>query len=922
MKVQNNQLLKQVLSICLVVSLLCSMLGICGIPVYAAENTFEEVSLSLNSDQVDDSSIGLYMHNEEYYISIDDLCALTRSSQKTDGESVSVTQGFWMATFDFESQVFYDRFQSVDIAILEVGKGKYAVPALMFLSYYKAMTVIKDNTLYCRMPAYTAWEALNVDYANSLVDIYELYGGEGNVTFSLTLDILMDFIMGENPTTEKYLKSAYYKALDVDMYSYNAVESYVNERNDTLYNDLVAEETQELLESLSEICETGDTTNTITQEAMDLYILFYCSAQTRDFYNLAYNAMEIGDTTSMRHYADQIASVWREGEFQKSLVKNNAKTTEGVFFLLSSAVETAQQVKYVHQANNLVYRVMGQENMEKLSLDVDDNEWYTVANVYRSTATSLQDSFVNILEDLQTVAINDLVSEAAGKIGVDTFLESAASKATGIKGIKSASWKIGLEVGRGAVNLFSWIDSLAEPDSLVDILFTDVGAYEADRLALYLSELQQNVYWVLCHEYDQLCNDWSNVDAYQDYIYAQQLYCRTSIAMYENLIAKNDEFGNDKDYWRSLFQSRIDKLAVSLYQLTTIQDDGVKNCLPLDLSTFKLYDLGSEYTVSLDLHMRNDNFMEYAVITASNGDGKKVWTYETLDYPRTELTSVDEIGQFGNLYIFNASGTITALDIKTGKVRWENDDFAGRSIAFAADDNAIYLCGFYGPDFFAINYQGDTLVCLEQLDQSYFWASEIKLQGSQALVYLRGGTASYDDPMIFTVDLNTYQVTNGTSDSDTIYSSYLESYKATLRQYPEYEEKAWGWKVYTEYTLYDIDKNGVPELIVKCPDSLKYEFYTYNGSNSVLCGELWDSCYGTYARLYHYDNNGIIVHSGGSGSMRVEYTFLYSVVNNKLECVEELVSTENDSSDELYGFINDLTPIDNFYPITNDLYLN
>lgn len=579
--------LKRLISLCIALAMMLSTIGISGTIAYAAENDFDEVTLELSSNVVNDDTIDLYLLDEVYYISIDDLCRLTRSTKSVDSDVISVTQGIWRAEFDTANQTFNDGYQTVDITVLEISNGDYAVPALMFLSYYKALAIIKNDVLYCELPECTAWEALDLDYSNSLVDIYELYGGEGNVELSLTLDILMDFIMGKNPTTEKYLKSAYYEALDVDIYSYDAVEQYVNERNESVYTDLVAEETQSLLESLAEICGTGDTTNKITQEAMDLYILFHCTGQTRDFYNLAYNAMEIGDTTSVRRYAEQIASVWREGEFQKSLVKNNAKSVEGAFFLLSSAVEAAQQVKYTHQENNLVYRVMGQENMKKLSLDVGDNEWYTVANVYKSTATSLQNSFVNILEDLQTVAINDLVSEAAEKIGVDTFLESAASKATGIKGIKAASWKIGLEVGRGAVQLFSWIDSLAEPDSLVDILFVDVGAYEADRLALYLSELQQNVYWVLCNERDRMYNNLDNVTAYQDYIYAQQLYCRTSIAMYENLIAMVDEFGKNRDYWTALFQERIDMLAVSLYQLTTIQDDGVNNCLPLDMSTFQ-----------------------------------------------------------------------------------------------------------------------------------------------------------------------------------------------------------------------------------------------------------------------------------------------------------------------------------------------
>ena len=587
MKTRINLHVKQLTSICIVLVLLLSTISFPGTIAHATETDFEEITLTLRSNIVDDDAIDLYLLDSVHYIALDDLCRLTRCTKYVDGDVISITQGIWRAEFNTVNQTFYDGYQTVNVTIMKIAKEDYAVPALMFLSYYKAMALIENDILYCELPECTAWEALDLDYRNSLANIYELYGGEGNVKLSLTLDILMDFIMGKNLDAEKYLKSAYYKALDVDIYSYNAVKQYVGEKNEALYNDLVAEETQNLLKSLSNICKTGDTANKITQEAMDLYIFSHCMGSMRDFYNLAYDAKVIGDIASMRRYADRIASVWREGEFQKSLVKYNAKNVEGAFFLLSSAIESAQQVKYVYQENNLVYRVMGQENLKKLSLDVEDNEWYAIANVYKSTSTSLQNSFVNILNDLQTVAIDDLVSEAAEKIGVDTFLENAASKATGIKGIKAASWKIGLEVGRGAVQALSWVDSLAEPDSLIDVLLVDVGAYEADRLALYLSELQQNVYWVLCHEYERLYNNWGDVNAYQDYIYAQQLYCRTSIAMYENLIATNDEFGKDKDYWRSLFQERIDMLAISLYQLTTLQDDGVDTCLPLDLNTFK-----------------------------------------------------------------------------------------------------------------------------------------------------------------------------------------------------------------------------------------------------------------------------------------------------------------------------------------------
>jgi len=192
----------------------------------------------------------------------------------------------------------------------------------------------------------------------------------------------------------------------------------------------------------------------------------------------------------------------------------------------------------------------------------------------RTASAALQDSFVSAMKELQGEAVNDLVSEAAKEIGLDS-----------IAGVKTSVWKIGLESGRIAVKFFSWMDSLVS-DTWLDYMWTDVGAYEADRLALYLSELQQNVYWVTCNELNRLSNNLSDPDAYGDYIYAQQLYCRTSIAMYENLMYMVDELGQNRDYWLRLFQDRIDMLAVSLYQLTTLQDDGLNRCLPLDLATF------------------------------------------------------------------------------------------------------------------------------------------------------------------------------------------------------------------------------------------------------------------------------------------------------------------------------------------------
>ena len=152
-------------------------------------------------------------------------------------------------------------------------------------------------------------------------------------------------------------------------------------------------------------------------------------------------------------------------------------------------------------------------------------------------------------------------------------------------------------------------------------------------------------------------------------------------------------------------------------------------------------------------------------------------------------------------------------------------------------------------------------------------------------------------------------------------NGWVEAYKSILRQHPESTPFTYGSNtIYrdTEYTVYDIDKNGTPELIVK-EDLSNYYVYSSNGTDVVAS----DQCYWSYDDcLYEYEGNGIVVHSGGMGSMRIENASLYSMVNNKLVWSEGLMSTEECSFDELYSFLDSLTPINDFLPITDYSHLS
>lgn len=303
---------------------------------------------------------------------------------------------------------------------------------------------------------------------------------------------------------------------------------------------------------------------------------------------------------------------------------------------------------------------------------------------------------------------------------------------------------------------------------------------------------------------------------------------------------------------------------------------------------------------------------EYAVITGYDAAENTVWSFETPRFGVTEMISVVELGQRGDRYYYVENTTVVCLDAQTGTRLWENSDFAGRAEGFAFGDSALYLCGQYGPDFFAVSYTGETLARIEQFDPNYYWASEIELRGEQALVYLHGGTPNYDDPMIFCVDLHTYAVSSA-ADTAPAGQSFAEQYRAVLLTYPAETSG-----ITTKYTLHDIDKDGTPELIVHEGIS-HYYIYSFDGEQVIPS----EKFYWNYSNgLYAYDGNGLVVHDGGQGFMRFEYVEFYTMTGHQLEWSEELMSSENYTYSEIREYLDTLTPIDNFIPITDDSYLS
>ncbi len=148
--------------------------------------------------------------------------------------------------------------------------------------------------------------------------------------------------------------------------------------------------------------------------------------------------------------------------------------------------------------------------------------------------------------------------------------------------------------------------------------------------------------------------------------------------------------------------------------------------------------------------------LEQATVTAYTDAGDVLWSYKTPEYEMTELDRTGEIGWKADGYYLVEDGAVVSLDARTGEVLWRNDDFGGAGTASAFGDDAIYLCGYYGPDFYAVGYDGTTRKRIETFDPDYYWASRIELSDGKAVVYLDGGAAEEGQAKAFTVDLETF----------------------------------------------------------------------------------------------------------------------------------------------------------------------
>ena len=137
-------------------------------------------------------------------------------------------------------------------------------------------------------------------------------------------------------------------------------------------------------------------------------------------------------------------------------------------------------------------------------------------------------------------------------------------------------------------------------------------------------------------------------------------------------------------------------------------------------------------------------------LTAISADGGTLWEYTTPDCYVREPGTAQYIGTCGDVVLLNESALydsdnrgaaydthrLRALDAYTGAVMWDNSEFSGAGADCAYDDGngVFYLCGYNGPDCFAVNAKGRTMWITDHVGGGTRHARGIELDGENGRI--------------------------------------------------------------------------------------------------------------------------------------------------------------------------------------------
>ncbi|ETP73471.1 hypothetical protein UYO_0408 [Lachnospiraceae bacterium JC7] len=148
-------------------------------------------------------------------------------------------------------------------------------------------------------------------------------------------------------------------------------------------------------------------------------------------------------------------------------------------------------------------------------------------------------------------------------------------------------------------------------------------------------------------------------------------------------------------------------------------------------------------------HASMDGINEYT--------GEVMWSTYLGAAQATELEAAQYLGNsYGNAYVL-FDGAVYMIDPYTGYINWVNPDFGGRSASWAfSSSGKLYMCGYYGPDFYVMDSYGNTLSRVHSLSDYYFWPNELYFTYGDNICLVYSGSVSGDGYYPLEFDVTKY----------------------------------------------------------------------------------------------------------------------------------------------------------------------
>lgn len=492
---------------------LCFVVVFCDIVSFAV-NAEEErptvYTLSIISNEMNDDCINGYMYGDETFISIDDVCTLTRSTFDIDKSKVNLYHGvmevqidtsenkitFWNQSTDFETKRYKDKILVKPYAILE-------------LLCARCSYIDDDKVLCVLMPSITIYEALDFDLYNKCY--YNIYKGDEfntivRATSALFSDVAFDGVgnffnmLVESFSfngSDRYIDRALIEISDVKISKYASVE---NQMNQTLENRNKA---VECVEKASEYSEG------------------------------------VGSLASA--YVDILEKTIGNSDSSINIATKALSKTANIVDYLSLIKSAEEKLDYDLDSFELIGKVVTEENIG--SIEGTDYIIERADYISETLESRLAQYFETTEQKVREKAFEKIIKDSA------KILDKGSKYPIG----EISAFILSCEIGTTVTKL---------------LMNDEFEAWDADMNAIMLSEIQNTMYDVIRNKYT---NCFANYDNAIEFVDALNLYNRTSIAMYSNLKKADEEFDIYVESFTGKFSGECDrmceKLALNTYNL-------------------------------------------------------------------------------------------------------------------------------------------------------------------------------------------------------------------------------------------------------------------------------------------------------------------------------------------------------------------